>query len=78
MGMLPIAAERAIELERLSPLALIAIGGLFVSTLLTLVCVPLFYTLVEDFREKYTIFKKDIPLCQFNLTWFTFSRYIDI
>ncbi len=45
MGMLPIAAERGIGLERLSPLTLIAIGGLFVSTLLTLVFVLLFYTL---------------------------------
>jgi len=78
MSMLPIAVEQAIGLERLSPLAVVAIGGLFVSTLLTLVCVPLFYTLVEDFREKYNIFKKDIPLCQLNLTWFTFSRYTDI
>lgn len=60
MGMFPIAAERAIGLERLSPLAVVAIGGLFVSTLLTLVYVPLFYTLFEDFREKYNIFKKDI------------------
>ena len=60
MGMLPIAAERAIGLERLSPLAVVAIGGLFVSTLLTLVYVPLIYTLFEDLREKYSIFKKDI------------------
>jgi len=60
MGMLPIAAERAIGLERLSPLAVVAIGGLFVSTLLTLVYVPLVYTLFEDLREKYSIFKKDI------------------
>ena len=60
MGMLPIAAERVIGLERLSPLALIAIGELFVSTLLTLVYVPFFYTLFEDFREEYNIFLKDI------------------
>ncbi len=60
MGMLPIAAERAIGLERLSPLALIAIGGLFVSTLPTLVYMPFFYMLFEDFREEYNIFLKDI------------------
>lgn len=53
MGMLPIAAERAIGLERLSPLAVVAIGGLIVSTLLTLVYVPLFYTIFENIREKY-------------------------
>ena len=51
-GMLPIAAERALGLERLSPLAVVAIGGLFVSTLLTLLYVPLFFSLVEDIKEK--------------------------
>jgi len=51
-GMLPIAAERALGLERLSPLAVVAIGGLFVSTLLTLFYVPLFYTLLEDLRNR--------------------------
>jgi Cu/Ag efflux pump CusA len=56
VGMLPIAAERAIGLERLSPLAVVAIGGLFVSTLLTLVYVPLFYTLFENLRDKYRRF----------------------
>ena len=32
VGMLPIALERAIGLERLSPLAVVAIGGLMVWT----------------------------------------------
>ncbi len=54
-GMLPIAAERALGLERLSPLAVVAIGGLFVSTLLTLLYVPLFFTLVEDIKRRKTI-----------------------
>jgi multidrug efflux pump subunit AcrB len=47
-GMLPIALERAIGLERLSPLAIVAIGGLLVSTFLTLLYVPIFYTIFED------------------------------
>ncbi|MBA2848461.1 efflux RND transporter permease subunit [Thermosulfuriphilus ammonigenes] len=51
-GMLPIAAERALGLERLSPLAVVAIGGLLVATLLTLLYVPLFYTLFEDLKKK--------------------------
>ncbi len=50
-GMLPIAAERALGLERLSPLAVVAIGGLAVATLLTLLYVPLFYTLFEDIKN---------------------------
>jgi len=48
VGMLPIALEWAIGLERLSPLAMVAIGGLLVSTFLTLLYVPIFYTLFED------------------------------
>ena len=48
VGMVPIALERAIGLERLSPLAVVAIGGLMVSTFLTLLYVPIFYTLFDD------------------------------
>jgi multidrug efflux pump subunit AcrB len=48
VGMLPIALERAIGLERLSPLAVVAIGGLMFSTFLTLLYVPIFYTIFED------------------------------
>jgi multidrug efflux pump subunit AcrB len=48
VGMVPIAAEWAIGLERLSPLAIVAIGGLLVSTFLTMVYVPVFYSLFED------------------------------
>jgi multidrug efflux pump subunit AcrB len=48
VGMLPIALQWAIGLERLSPLAVVAIGGLLVSTFLTMVYVPIFYSLFED------------------------------
>ncbi len=41
-GMIPIAMEWAVGLERLSPLADVAIGGLLIGTLLTLVYVPLY------------------------------------
>ncbi len=46
-GMLPIAAERAVGLERLSPLAVVATGGLLLGTFLTLVYVPLIYLALE-------------------------------
>ncbi|MFH2067289.1 MAG: efflux RND transporter permease subunit [Pseudomonadota bacterium] len=49
-GMLPIAAEMAVGLERLSPLAVVAIAGLLVSTFLTLVYVPVIYMLFERIR----------------------------
>lgn len=41
-GMIPIALEQAVGLERLSPLADVAVGGLLIGTLLTLVYVPMF------------------------------------
>jgi len=46
-GMLPIALELAVGLERLSPLAVVAISGLIVSTCLTLGYVPVVYMAVE-------------------------------
>jgi len=49
-GMIPIALEQAVGLERLSPLADVAIGGLLVGTLLTLVYVPM-YAYIFD-KEK--------------------------
>ena len=52
VGMIPIAGEWAIGLERLSPLAVVAIGGLMVSTFLTMVYVPIIYSLFEDLEDK--------------------------
>ena len=48
VGMIPVAGEWAIGLERLSPLAVVAIGGLLVSTFLTMVYVPVLYSLFDD------------------------------
>lgn len=61
VGMVPIALERAIGLERLSPLAVVAIGGLMFSTFLTLLYVPIFYTLFEDATVwcRRVLFKQD-------------------
>ena len=52
-GMIPIALEQAVGLERLSPLADVAIGGLLVGTLLTLVYVPM-YAYIFDAGNKKT------------------------
>ncbi len=46
-GMLPIALEHAVGLERLSPLADTAIGGLLLGTVLTLFYLPMFYVWVK-------------------------------
>jgi len=50
-GMIPIALEQAVGLERLSPLADVAVGGLLIGTLLTLVYVPM-YAYITDPRNK--------------------------
>ncbi len=41
-GMIPIALEWAVGLEKLSPLADVAIGGLLIGTILTLIYIPMF------------------------------------
>ncbi|PIQ17966.1 MAG: acriflavin resistance protein [Flavobacteriaceae bacterium CG18_big_fil_WC_8_21_14_2_50_34_36] len=46
-GMIPIAMEQAVGLERLSPLADVAIGGLLIGTLLTLIFVPMYAYMVD-------------------------------
>jgi multidrug efflux pump subunit AcrB len=51
-GMLPIAAEMAVGLERLSPLAVVAIAGLLVSTFLTLAYVPVLYLVTDRIKVK--------------------------
>ena len=51
-GMLPIALEQAVGLERLSPLADVAIGGLLVGTLLTLIYVPLYAYATDPDNKK--------------------------
>ena len=52
VGMLPVAFQRAIGLERLSPLAVVAIGGLMIGTFLTLIYVPIFYILFERLKAR--------------------------
>jgi len=45
--MIPIAFEWAVGLEKLSPLADVAIGGLIIGTILTLIYIPMFAYWVE-------------------------------
>ncbi len=53
-GMIPIALEQAVGLERLSPLADVAVGGLLIGTLLTLIYVPMFAYMVDK-KKKDTV-----------------------
>lgn len=51
VGMIPIALEWAVGIERLSPLAVVAIGGLISGTFLTLLAVPVFHFMIETRRR---------------------------
>lgn len=50
-GMLPVAVSQSDASEWRSPMGIIVIGGLLSSTFLTLLVVPVAYTLVDDVRE---------------------------
>jgi len=54
VGMIPIAMEWAVGIERLSPLAVVAIGGLITGTFLTLIVVPVLFHLLESGRRRWT------------------------
>ncbi|MFQ5515226.1 MAG: efflux RND transporter permease subunit [Myxococcota bacterium] len=49
-GMLPVALSRADGAEWRNPMGILAVGGMLSSTFLTLLVVPVAYTLVEDAR----------------------------
>jgi len=50
-GMVPVAFGTGDGSEWRNPMGLVAIGGLVTSTLLTLMVVPVFYTLMDDARQ---------------------------
>ncbi len=58
-GMIPIALEQAVGLERLSPLADVAIGGLLIGTLLTLIFVPMFAYMADSTKKKVNVVHTD-------------------
>ncbi len=57
-GMIPIAAEQAVGLEKLSPLADVAIGGLLIGTLLTLIFIPMFAYIADSKKKKLVLAEK--------------------
>lgn len=52
LGMLPVALRIGRASEIRAPMAIVVIGGLVVSTLLTLVAIPVIYTLFDDLVQK--------------------------
>lgn len=53
-GMIPVAAARSLGSEARAPMAVAVIGGLLTSTLLTLVVVPVVYSLFESLKARIT------------------------
>jgi HAE1 family hydrophobic/amphiphilic exporter-1 len=53
IGLMPLALGLGEGGELKSPLAITVVGGLFVSTCLTLLLIPAFYIIVEGFLEKF-------------------------
>ena len=58
IGLLPLALGMGEGGELKSPLAITVVGGLLVSTCLTLLLIPSFYIIVEGFLEKFR--KKEV------------------
>jgi HAE1 family hydrophobic/amphiphilic exporter-1 len=54
-GMIPVALARGDGAEMRVPMAIAIIGGLISSTVLTLVVVPVFYSLLERFKRRRTL-----------------------
>jgi len=55
-GMIPVAISNSDGAEWRNPMGIIVIGGLLSSTFLTLLVVPVFYTLAEDGRRAFARF----------------------
>lgn len=51
-GMMPVALKLTPGSEARAPMAVAVIGGLITSTILTLVVIPVFYTLMDDLVNK--------------------------
>ncbi len=52
LGMLPMALSRQEGSDMMRPMAIAVIGGLFVSTALTLIIIPVLYSIIEDISLK--------------------------
>ena len=52
LGLLPIALSQGVGAERMQPYAIVVIGGLLFSTLLTLIVIPILYVVLEDRKAK--------------------------
>jgi cobalt-zinc-cadmium resistance protein CzcA len=52
LGLIPMLLSQGVGAETQRPLATVVVGGLFTSTVLTLLLLPLFYEWVEMWRQR--------------------------
>jgi len=52
LAMLPLATGLGEDASTMAPMATVVVGGLLVSTVLTLVLVPVVYSIFDDWRSK--------------------------
>jgi multidrug efflux pump subunit AcrB len=52
VGMTPLVLESAVGLERMSPLGIVAVFGLTLGTFLTMIFVPVFYSLLDKISAR--------------------------
>jgi HAE1 family hydrophobic/amphiphilic exporter-1 len=69
LGLVPLAIGIGEGAELQAPLAIVVIGGLMLSTLLTLVLVPVVYTLFDDLSKflRFRVFKVKTPVKEQNV-----------
>jgi len=74
-GMLPLAFEIGAGSEMRAPMARAVIGGLITSTILTLIAVPVVYSLLDDLTQK--LFKKSclMLLMRRSVLWIADYRF---
>jgi HAE1 family hydrophobic/amphiphilic exporter-1 len=54
LGLIPMAADKSEASDLWAPLAVTVIGGLTISTILTLIIVPIIYTSIEDIKGLFS------------------------
>jgi len=60
LGLLPMALRRGRMSAMMAPMALSVIGGLVVGTALTLIIVPLVYSILDDLAQKFKVRAKRV------------------
>jgi len=78
LGFLPMALSRSAGAEVQKPLATVVIGGLITATLLTLVVLPVFYSIVSSHKFRFSMKKKSLKSSVILLLLLTMPGLINV